>query len=252
MSIMSQNHLYLTDFLAQVVLYVLSDLLQVTYIYISANHPAHRAFTNVKVFFFPFQSSFAFQLLQSVKINMRALGNLLDLCYPSQWAPGPHLFLTKLCYYFALLTLQINLHWNCIIMQWLCNSYKMNADLLFDVMITHLGPAYWFWYRTEIKAVSVWNTNISKGPAKLLRPTWSTVRSCIHETLSTTSGSNGRLVGIYQWTPPQLSAFSLILNSLGSLLNSLYATRLATNSRHTEFPECSIYQPESQTLWMLM
>lgn len=186
-----------------------------------------------------------------MKINMEALENLLDLCYPSQWAPGPHLFLSKLCYYFALLTLQINLHWNCIIKQRLCNSYKMNADLLFDVMITHLGPAYWFRCRPEIKAVSVWNTNISKRPAKLLKQTWSTVRAALHETLSTSAGSNGRLVGIYQWTP-QLSAFSLILNSLGSPLNSLYATRPATNSRHAEFPECSIYQLESQILWMLM
>lgn len=146
MSIVSQNHLYLTDFLWFCMFCLIYYKSHTSLLIIL--HAAPPCSTNVKVFFFPFQSSFAFQLLQSVKINMQALENLLDLCYPSQWAPGPHLFLSNLCYYFALLTLQINLHWNCIIMQRLCNSYKMNADLLFDVLITHLRPAYWFWYYT--------------------------------------------------------------------------------------------------------
>lgn len=99
--------------------YVCFTWLQVTYIYITANHFAnHAAVLQIRM-------CFSFHLRHPLfPINFccyenQCAGswNMLYLCYPSQWTASLHPFLSKLHYCFALMTFQMNLHSNCIIMQ---------------------------------------------------------------------------------------------------------------------------------------
>lgn len=136
--------------------------LQVTYIYVTANHFAnHAAVLQIRMCFSFHLRRLLLPIHFCCSENQCADSwNMLYLCYPSQWTASLHPFLSKLHYCFALMTFQMNLHSNCIIMQRHV-TYKNECRL--DVHCNDHTPQtcllIFIPYRNECKPKSAWKKN---------------------------------------------------------------------------------------------